>query len=428
VSLGLRLLAKFASPSREPEQLMKQIADWVEQKCSDLLPKTRQGFVELSPTVFCQLHPGAEEVELSLIDPEHLVVSANTSTVGPGYHIYLSLLLQDWAHDFHASWQRPDEESEDYCDEAEYFFTGDEQRVFDNMTCWLQAVANTFFDEPLDANDHGIALCMPMDIQFEAEQLAITPLGPRGREWLYETSKDGSEGKDFFAWWTPGLNAEYYFGRALTQMWTHVRWRPPVNDLERNLLKDVADSLRVAYRLNPTLQYPWAEWEEILELLDADLAYKEFARLHAKGKPTIGYRRGKVRVVLPGGWRMRIPGSFSEFESDQDNDLCAFDPPREIWFTSYRFTAPSPGQTFESMKQETRESQHDYLHESDDYITEATIIKKVRETGADYFVLNSSNVCPTKRAACTILFSQAEQREWALEVWRSIRPLSTSEP
>src|SRR5580700_11695390 len=104
---------------------MKQIADWVEQKCSDLLPKTRQGFVELSPTVFCQLHPGAEEVELSLIDPEHLVVSANTSTVGPGYHIYLSLLLQDWAHDFHASWQRPDEESEDYCDEAEYFFTGD---------------------------------------------------------------------------------------------------------------------------------------------------------------------------------------------------------------------------------------------------------------------------------------------------------------
>jgi hypothetical protein len=67
------------------------------------------------------------------------------------------------------------------------------------------------------------------------------------------------------------------------------------------------------------------------------------------------------------------------------------------------------------------------LEEADDYITKATISKKVRETGESYFVLNSSNVCPAKRAVCTILYSKAEEREWALKTWRSIQPPSTRE-
>jgi len=58
-----------------------------------MLPRIRQGMVEAAPTLFCQLHPAAEEIELSLIDPEHIVVSANTTTVGPGYHIFLVSLL-----------------------------------------------------------------------------------------------------------------------------------------------------------------------------------------------------------------------------------------------------------------------------------------------------------------------------------------------
>jgi hypothetical protein len=430
MSLGLRLLAKLPAPALEPQELMSQIANWIQHKCSDMLPKTRQGTVEFSPTIFCQLHPAAEEVELSLIDPEHLVVSANTSTVGPGYHIFLTSLLQDWARDFQAAWERPEDSSEDYCDETEYFFTGDEKQLFDNMTRWLKAVANSFFDGSLDADadDHGIALCMPMDPQFEADQLAITPLGPRAREWLYETAQDGNKGKDFFAWWTPGINAEYYLGRALAQMWSTVRWRSPLNDLERDLLKGVAGSLRTAYKLNPTLQYPWTEWEEILELIDAEPAEKESVLLHAKGRPSIGYRRRNVTVALPGGWRMRIPGSFSDFESDQDNDLCALDGPREIWFTSYRFTADSPREAFESMRREMKENRAEYLREGQDYIARATITKKRRDTGEDYFVLNSSNVCPAKRAVCTILFSEIAQKEWALDIWRSIQPTSAPEP
>jgi hypothetical protein len=424
VSLGLRLRARLAAQALEPQRLMDRIENWVRLEYAHISPKTRQGLVEVSPTVFCVLHPAAEEIELSLIDPQHVVASANTSTVGPGYHAFVASLLQHLARDLDASWERPEQSSEEYCDETEYFFTGDEKRLFDGMASWLRALANSFFDGSISADDRGTALCMPMDIQFENEQIAVTPLGPRTRDWLHETAQDGTRGKDFFAWWTPGFTAEYYLGRALAQMWSSVRWRSPIDDSERNLLKDVSDSLHSAYRLNPTLRYPWAEWKEILELLDGDAEDTEFVRLHASGTPTIGYRRGNVKVSLPGGWRMRIPGSFSDFVADKDNNLCALDPPREIWFTSYRFTTASHRDAFELMRKQIESSRPDYLMEGEGYIARATISKKHRETGEEYFVLNSSNVSPTQRAVCTILFSLAEQEKWALDTWRSIQPPS----
>jgi len=97
VSLGLRLLAKLSAPALAPEELMRRIECWILQEYPELLPRTRQEVVESAPTLFCQLHPAAEEIELALIDPDHVVVSANTTTVGPGYHIFLTSLLKKWA-------------------------------------------------------------------------------------------------------------------------------------------------------------------------------------------------------------------------------------------------------------------------------------------------------------------------------------------
>jgi hypothetical protein len=144
-------------------------------------------------------------------------------------------------------------------------------------------------------------------------------------------------------------------------------------------------------------------------------------RSHAAGNPTIGYRRKNVVVGLPGGWRMRVPGSFSDFVSDNDNDLRAVDPPREIWFTSYRSTSTSQRETVESVKREIKRDGPEYLIEREDYIAKAVVSKKRRETGEHYFVLKSSNACLGRRSVCTILFSQPEERDWALEVWRSIQ-------
>jgi hypothetical protein len=426
MSLGIRLQAQLSEPPPKQEELIVRMDEWLRNKYSDMLPTTRQEVVNSIPTLYCRMHPAAEDIELSFVGPSQLVASANTTTVGPGYHVFVTSVLKDLAREFHARWEHPAEDSEEYGDETGFFFTGDDNSLTAEMTAWLAAVANTFFDGSLESEDGGIALCLPMNPQFEAEQPAWTPLGPRDLEWLRRTVQDEGSGKDFFAWWTPGFNAGYYLGRALTQMWVDVRWRHPINDSETAVLEDVANSLHRAYELDPRLQYPWAEWKQLLELLDRKGDEAKLVKSRVDGIPTIGYRRNYVTVTLPGGWIIRIPGSFSDFEPDNDGDLCALNPPVEIWFTAYRSEATSSPNGFQSAKNEKKNNLADYVIERNDYFAQATISEKRRDTGEEYFVLNSSNLAVGTRSVCTIVFSNTDQKDWAVETWRSIQPPRTS--
>jgi hypothetical protein len=66
-------------------------------------------------------------------------VSANTSTAGPGYHIYLCQLLHEWTNAFGINWKDfGSDDDADFCDEAEYFFSGNDATVYDHMRRWLQ--------------------------------------------------------------------------------------------------------------------------------------------------------------------------------------------------------------------------------------------------------------------------------------------------
>jgi hypothetical protein len=382
---------------------------------------------EVSPTLFCLLHPAAEEIEFELKDPEHIVVSANTTTVGPGYHMFLSTLLKDWANDFGASWEPEDDpegDAPEFLDETGFFFTGDQARLYEEMTRWLQALANTFFDGTFDLQSRGTALCMPINPQFDADETAITSVGPRDRAWLTETAEDGRRGSDFFAWWSPGLDAKYFLRRALVQMWTNVRWRRPALESEELMLAEVAECLRSAHALDPSLAYPWAEWADIADYLDDDSDEREWLRKQVHSAPTVGYRRRDVVVSLPGGWSMKVPGSFTDFELDGESDLCALDPPREIWFTAYESATAGSSKTFETAKKALKKTRPEFVYERDRCISEAKITNKQRDTGEHYFVLNSSTHAPAKRIVCTILFSESGDREWALNTWRSIQPPS----
>jgi hypothetical protein len=418
VSLGLRLQATLSSPCGQPDSLLDDTAAWIRREYPAMFPKTRRCDIDGAPALFCQLHPAAEDMALSLVDHSRLIATANTTTVGPGYHAAVTSLLHAWTSEFRASWENPGENSEEFGDETGFFFTGDQKLLVDGMTDWLQALAKTLFEEPLD-RQRAVALCMPMDPQFEAEAPAITPLGPRTHEWLQRTADDGFSGKDFFAWWFPGFDANYYLGRALAAMWQQVRWRSPIDVEEESVLREVAESLRNAYRLDSSLPYPWPEWRQILDLLGERIDEVEFP--HAILPPTIGYRRGHIRATLPGGWSLRIPGSLSRFSEEGDHDFCAVDPPREIWFTAYRSSAASPRDAFESAAKEIKESQPEFLIERPGFVARARIKRKSTDAGVEYFVLSSSNHVPGGRAVCTVVFQEPEQREWALATWRSLR-------
>lgn len=427
MSLGLRLSAKLPVRILTPDKYLDKIEDWIRQNCSHMFPAIRQDVVEGTATLYCQLHPAAEEIVWEFVDAEHIITSANTTTVGPGYHIFLTEMLKKWAHDFGTTWEPeddPDGDSYEYFDETGFFFSGDQARLYEEMTAWLQGLAGLFFEDSVHFETQGNHLCMRMNPHFKAYELAITSLGPRSRAWLYEASQDSRKGSDFFAWWVPGFNAEYYLRRALVQMWSNVRWRPPAVESERRVVSEVMDCLRRAYALDPTLPFPWAEWEQIADYIETYPTDKEWLHEQALSAPTIGYRRRDVSVGLPGGWSMRLPGSFSDFEPDEEGNLLALDPPREIWFTAYQRTTALTRQAFEAAQQMSKKSRPEFVFEGDNYFSEAKISQKRHETGEDYFVLSSSTHALAMRAVCTIVFSELEHREWAVRTWQSLRPPS----
>lgn len=203
-------------------------------------------------------------------------------------------------------------------------------------------------------------------------------------------------------------------------MWTEVRWREPLDDAEGEVLRYVADSLETAFKVDPNLGYPWAEWAQILNFLDRNDPDAEFIRSRGKGVPEIGYRRRNVAVTLPGYWVVKIPGSFSGFEPDEENDFSAQDPPRTIWFTSYTFVE-NPAEKFAEARLDILERPAALLEEREGYTARAEI-KKKGEEGEEYFVLTSSNVCRKGRSILSVVFTDPEEQSWAETVWRSLQP------
>ncbi len=411
------LFGKMTGKSQSPEKLLADLDKWILEYCTELRPINFIGTRDDKPTLFCRLHPAAEDLELSVTGPNEFTASANTSTVGPGYHIFVCDMLHKLGKHFNAVWEDP---SDDFVDEAGYFHSGNQDQVFAEMSTWLKAVAGAFFDGTL-TDHHSIRLAMPVDAGFEADERAVTPLGPRDLDWLKKTAADTSNGRDFFAWWSPGLNADYFLGRALARMWSDVRWRKPINDIEREMLKYVSGSLETAYKLDSDLNYPWAEWTEILGYLQDDDTELDFVRQHAKNVvPKIGYRRRDVSVQLPGFWWITLPGSFSEFR-EQDDALLSQDPPREVWYSGYRF-GDDPKASFAHWRSETVKMSKEFVEESEGYIAEAQISQRRTDGGKEYFALTSSNICSTGRCICTIVFTDPEDREWAIKTWKSLKP------
>ncbi len=277
MGVGLYLTGTFTSQKEGQiaASWLEEVAAWLEANEEEPLVTCRHGENnEELPTLFVQLHPCAEDVELAVSEPGRAHVSAKTSTAGPGYHIFLCHLLHRFGKEFAVDWEDPDEEI-GTGDETNYFFTQDADAVREAMLNWLRTVADLVL-ERLGNDQENLMISMPVGHLYSHQGPIITPMGPRDVPWWQEAADDPRTGTDFFPWWDEGLGASFFLGRALCRMWQDVRWRPPMNDEEGELLLDVHLDLERAYRLDPALPIPWREWHEIIDNLDAFYGYVEY--------------------------------------------------------------------------------------------------------------------------------------------------------
>lgn len=267
------------------------------------------------------VHPAAEPIAIAEVKGEHgprIRIAQRTGTAGAGLHAWLVALIGRIEERTSAPFDRKNAR-----DASDFVRTGDVAALLRFQAAYLSEVAGKILEllGPAHASNHSsIALGMPDDVTFEHEALAsrravlTTPLGPRDREWLVAVRRDGNKGLDALPWAKPGIDADQLRGTAMALCWTEMRYRAPLDELERARFDRVLVLLEKAYALDPDAAFDWSLWSELFELKGEESLRATRTHLKAerdRTRSTVGYRRSLVTVQVGGGWRIRVPGELA---------------------------------------------------------------------------------------------------------------------
>ncbi len=425
MGVGIDVTGRCRALAADSERWFERARSWIEQHAGEPMESVRPGRAgDDHPAVLATLHPCAEDLEIAHLGAGRVRVRAKTSTVGPGYHAYLLDLLVRFGNDLAVVWETSEEG-------AGVVEIADRQTIEAEFLDWLGGVARVV-REGLDRDYHWMMISMAIGHQYPHHGPLVTPMGPRGVDWLEAVAADPSRGIDLFPWWEPGLGAPFYLGRARARMWRDVRWRDPRAEDEGRLLMDVHLDLARAYRLDPALDYPWPEWAELIGPIESHFGYLEMSgdnletEIHRRARavgasvPRIGYRRRPVRVELTDGWSIEIPGEMAE-EWDDEELWIARDEGRAVFFKSYSVTrddgeAPPAAEILDGLTlPDGRAVDH-----REGPVTGRAVLTSPDGDEDPGWQLIGHHVVDGGLAACNIIFGEADDCDWAIATWRSL--------
>ena len=362
MSVGFLLTATGSGDLREP------IETWLTEYCAE------DPDCSLEPTadqLLLSIHPAADPVEFSFVERGSVIVTATTSTAGPGYHLFACDLLHQLGEQLSLTW---DAANDDTClDDTGYFHSLDRTAPARQMDVWL-------------------ATLTPEDLR------AGPPLGPRE-----------AASPEQFPWLHEERDAPYHLNRALTLMWQSVRWREPLTGDERAIDEAALYHLYAAYDLDPSLAYPASEWHELAACLGTDPP--PIAAPAEEPAELIGYLRHWMVVHVKNGWTVRIPGSFAlGWEGDT---WTAFDHDTTVEITLFPFDK----KTGEQIMTEAFRRERDEELEIGPHLRRATT-EFIDEDQCH--ALNGLIAIPERLCVVNVYFVEEAERDLALAIWQSI--------
>jgi hypothetical protein len=415
MSLGLQFRGELSPVPIDRSAWLRSLEGWLRESCRSVLRGIELSEVDGATTLLVDLHPAAEAMRVAVHNDCNIVLSAMTSSAGPGYHFYICDLLVRMSRELEIRWTAS---SEDEGDETGYFESGNQDLVYSEMLRWLGTVCDVVLHES-DRENANLAIAMPLGVTYQSNEFLVTQTGPRTRKWAESVANEPDKGKDFFPWWRPERDARYYRDRAACLMWTATRWRSPLVDSETEILKEVLENLQLAFRLDDTIDLPWREWSEVLEYLGSETKAPRLGRQEGTQKwSMIGYRRNPVRIALVAGWSISIPGRFAE--RWDDNTWCGWDRDITVWFTAFQSEMDGVKTSgAEILSQFKPDSEDIAIHEAERIAGQGSI-RWVEEGDQKYWRLRARSATDGLFCHCTICYADTSHRELALEIWRSL--------
>lgn len=428
MALGIRLVGRAAKRGliqRIPpgRTIARDVESWIRAEYPD--PVQAIGIVDRpsgDAALEVVLHPSAGPFELVFEDSGRATVTAETEAAGPGYHTFVWRLLGRLGTDLAIAWTT-DEGPPGEIAPAEPLPPPDRATIEREHLIALRAALGR-----IRAGHRGgrslVPLRLPGETRFSGAGVLASPMGPRDATWLDAALADPTVAIDVVPWWSDAMNARYSLDRALSMMWTEIRWRRPASPDERAVVDAVLRLLRRAHPLDPALPYPWREWLELIDVGDVREPLRDFVKTKAQAVPAeaplVGYRRSPVLVVHE-GWGIEVPGSFSERRTAEE--WFGREAGREITIaavpTGHGRSALRPEAFLDQVAGEFGAS---VLRHDDGGVVGRARIDTDASSGLSTYVLEGFSAVVGSGAAIRVEFDDPEDWSWAVDRWRGLRP------
>jgi hypothetical protein len=414
-----------------PDRLLADAQEWIGREHGQAVrwmrrDRTPAAYVELA----VDLHPAAGPVTIAADATGRVLASADVAAVGPGYHTFVARLFERLGANLGIVWledagaERPsDVVAGDHArGQARYQLLEREDVERAHLTGLGQSLGRVL--ELRRGGETGIQIGLRPGTRFSSDGAIVTPLGPRDDDWLDRAARDAKIARDIRPWWVDAMDARYHLHRALCIMWTEIRWRPPTDDAEVATFDEALRHLRRALPMDPSLPYPWREWQEMISLRGVSDPIEHRVTPRAEqadaSQAPVGYRRRPVTVVQE-GWRLEVPGDFSERRTAEE--WRGRDRGRAVTLAGGAIGTeqdPMPAETF--LARVAAGLGDSVLTHRDGELLGTARIGTDASSGIEVAVLEGYAAVPGRGAAIRIVFDEATDWQWAVKLWRSLRP------
>ncbi len=410
-----------------PDLLLSDAAAWIAAEYAGTVRSSRVDSSASGAELVLDVHPAAEPVSITVDTEGRAIASADTSSVGPGYHTFVGRLLERLEEGHRIDWSR---EPAPRPVGASPAWVGARTPLAErasveraHVTLLARTVARAL--ELRRRGSAGFHVGTRPGTQFAFEGAIATPLGPRDDRWLEQAVADPRVAIDIRPWWTDATDPRYQLHRALVLLWTEVRWRPPADEAERATVDEALGLLRRAMPADPTLPYPWREWAELIELrgVDDPIAERVAARAGQVGatQAPVGYRRRPVTIVHE-GWLLQVPGSFGERRTAEE--WTGGERGRRVALAAVT-TATETGMPMSAewfLGRVAGDLGTEVMHHRDGELVGQARLTTDPGAGVEVAVLEGFSAVTGRGAAIRVEFEDADDWRWAVDLWRSLRP------
>lgn len=397
------------------DRLLADAAIWLTGEYADAVRSTRQRTLDNGDAELAvDLHPAALPLVIVVDGSGRVTVAGETATAGPGYHRFVGRVLERLGAEVGIDWTDGD---------GALTFT-DRPTAERAYLAWLgPQLARARV--AVRRGERAVHLGTPAGIRYTTSQALVTALGPRDEAWLDDAIADPRVALDATPWWMDATDGRYLLNRALVLMWLEVRWRTPAVEGEADLLDEVHRLLTRAYPMEPGLPFPWHAWIELAVLRGINDQMTRLAAGRAAREPEpvppVGYRRDPVRITHE-GWGLEVPGSYAERRTPEE--WWCGGAGRSITLAATR-TGSADGSAMSAasfIEQFATDLGPDALAHREGEILGRARLTTDSSSGIEVGVLEGYSAIRGSGAAMRIEFDDPADWQWALDMWRSLRP------